>query len=107
MHEALHVWRIRSEYALVIPFLPQIDFFHAIESFEEGSPELVAAVLAVGDAVYAAFLLEFDHFPDSLFLNRGERLWTCIPTCDGIPMFDELLRAKQGAYMFYGSISAG
>lgn len=101
MHKALYVWRVRSKYALIIPFLPQIDFFHPIESFEESSPELMAAVLSVGDAMNAAFLLQFDHFPDSLFFDRVERFWSCFPSCNSISMFDQFLWTKERAYMFY------
>jgi hypothetical protein len=70
MHKTLYIRRISPEHALIIPALTHIDFFHPVECLEEGTPELVTRVLAVGQAVDAAFLLELHDLFDGFLFYR-------------------------------------
>lgn len=75
MHERLDIGGVLPENTLVVATFTQVDLFHAIQGFEEGAPELVAAIFAIGQAVDTAVLLELDDVADGLFLNRGQFFW--------------------------------
>ena len=75
MHERLDIGGILPENALVVATFTQVDLFHAIQGFEEGTPELVAAILAIGQTMNTAVLLELNNVANGLVLNRGQFFW--------------------------------
>jgi len=66
------------------------------------TPELVAAIFAVGDAVDTAFLLELHNLLDRLLLDRYELLGRGGLVSNSIALLDELLRAEERANVLCG-----
>ena len=75
MHKRLDIGGVLPENALVVATFTQVDLFHAIQGFEEGTPELVAAILAIGQTMNTAVLLELNNVANGLVLNRGQFFW--------------------------------
>jgi len=97
VHEALDIGSVLAEDAHVVATLFHVDLLHAVQGLEEGTPEHVPGVLAVGDAAKADLLLQLDNILDGLLLDGNQRVRSGAFVSDGVAFLDELLGTQQGA----------
>lgn len=66
---------------------------HALQGLEEDTPELVTAVLAIGDCAEAALQLQANNVSDGSLLDRNQRLCGLAIVSYSVAMLDEVIRS--------------
>jgi hypothetical protein len=74
-----------------------VDLLHAVQGLEEGTPEHVPGVLAIGDAAKADLLLQLNNILDGLLLDGNQRVRSGALVGDCVAFLNEFLRTQQGA----------